>query len=248
MLPLFLCALLASSPELPVKLRAGDIEPDDIATLRVSGLSVPTRAEAGIYLYGALSTSARPVRALLLRSTDGGAHWTEVLPRVSDSEVLFLDFLGCEGRALVGWSTEGPGELSLYASSDCGASWKRRSTLPKAVWSEWPEYIVWKDGQNGTVWLVDANEEKSRPRALVTRNGGRTWSPPKEAPQERPPEQPAENAFEVRDSTGTRWAVIHEDEAIRVERQEQGAPAQVRSTLPRTLRRQGKELVPYRIP
>jgi hypothetical protein len=248
MLPLFLCALLASSPELPVKLRAGDVEPDDLVTPRISGLSVPTRSEAGIYLYGALSTSARPVRALLLRSTDGGARWTEVLPPVSDSEVLFLDFMGCEGRALVGWSTEGPGEVSLYASRDCGATWKRRSTLPKAVWSEWPEHISWKDAQHGTVWLVDVNGESALPRALLTRNGGRTWTTPKEAPQERPPQQPTENPLEARDSTGTRWAVILGDEVIRVERQEQGAPAQLRSTLPMTLRREGKELVPYRVP
>ncbi|HEX8440766.1 sialidase family protein [Archangium sp.] len=248
MLSLCLCALLATTPELPVKLRAGDAEPEDIVTPRVSGLSVPTRTEAGIYLYGALSTSARPLRALLLRSTDGGAHWTEVLPPVSDSEVLFLDFVGCEGRALVGWSTEGPGDIWLYASPDCGATWKRRSKLPKAVWSEWPEHIAWKDGQNGTVWLVDTNEEASRPRALLTRNGGRTWTSPKQAPQEGPPEQSTENPLEVRDPTGTRWAVIPEDEVLRVERQEQGAPAQVRSTLPMHLRRKGKELVPSRLP
>jgi hypothetical protein len=248
MLPLFLVALLASAPEPPVKLRAGDVEPEDLVTLRISGLSVPGQVKAGIYLYGALSTSARPVRALLLRSTDGGVHWAEVLPPVSDSEVLFLDFLGCEGRALVGWSTEGPGEILLYASPDCGATWKRRSTVPKAVWSEWPEHLVWKDGQNGTLWLVDTNGDNSRPRALVTRNGGRTWTTPRQTPPPSPPARTTENPLEVRDVTGTRWAVIPEDEGFRVERQEQGAPAQTRSTLPMTWRREGKELIPSREP
>jgi hypothetical protein len=243
MLSLCLSALLAATPGMPVELRAGDVEPEDLVTPRITGLAVPERARAGIYLYGALSTSARPVRALLLRSTDGGAHWTEVLPPVSDSEVLFLDFLGCEGRALVGWSTEGPGELRLYASADCGATWKRRSTLPKAVWSEWPMHMTWKDGQHGTVWLEDVNGE-APPHVLTTSNGGRTWSTPKQPPREQPPEPSTEPRMEVRSSTGTRWAVTQEDESLRVERQEPGAPTEVRATLPTSLRRKGNKLVP----
>jgi len=245
MLSLFFSALLAATPGMPVELRAGEVEPEELITPRVSGLAVPAQARAGIYLYGALSTSARPVRALLLRSTDGGIRWTEVLPSVSDSEVLFLDFIGCEGRALVGWSTEGPGELRLYASADCGATWKRRGKLPKAVWSEWPEHIAWKDAQHGTVWLEDVNGEAPR-HVLTTSNGGRTWSTPKQPPQDKPPAQPAESPLEVRDSTGTRWAVRHEETAIRVERQESGAPPEVRATLSAMLQRKGDKLVPAR--
>lgn len=198
-------------------------------------------------VYGALSTAPRSARALLLRSTDGGAHWTEVLPPVEDSEVLFLEFVGCEGRALVGWTTEGPGEVRLYASSDCGARWKRRSILPKSVWSEWPEHMAWKDGQHGTVWLEDTNGE-APPHVLATRNGGRTWSTPKQPPRGRPTAQPLESPFEVQDSKGTRWTVRHEDEVLRVERQEPGAPVQVRATLPTRLRRNGNTLVPSRAP
>jgi hypothetical protein len=138
MLPLCLCALLAAAPTPPLELRAGRVEPEDTAGLDVAGLVVPERAGAGLYLFGRLSTAAYSLRALLLRSTGGGVRWTEVLPEKEHSEVLFLEFESCEGRALVGWSTEGPGELTLYASSDCGAVWKPQSTLPKAVWSEWP--------------------------------------------------------------------------------------------------------------
>jgi hypothetical protein len=246
MLSLCLCALLAATPGMPVELRAGEVEPEELVTPRVSGLAVPAQARAGIYLYGALSTSARPVRALLLRSTDGGIRWTEVLPPVSDSEVLFLDFIGCEGRALVGWSTEGPGELRLYASADCGATWKRRGKLPKAVWSEWPEHIAWKDAQHGTVWLEDVNGEAPR-HVLTTSNGGRTWSTPEQPPEARPPESPPES-LEARDATGARWAVRHEDEALRVEYQPPGAAPEVRSTLPMLLERKGNRLVPSRQP
>lgn len=28
------------------------------------------------------------------------------------SEVLFVEFAGCQGRVLVDWATEGPGELT----------------------------------------------------------------------------------------------------------------------------------------
>jgi hypothetical protein len=243
MLSLCLSVLLAATPGMPVDLRAGDAEPEDLVTPRISGLAVPAHAKAGIYLYGALSTSARPLRALLLRSTDGGAHWAEVLPPVSDSEVLYLDFFGCEGRALVGWSTEGPGELQLYASTNCGATWKRRSKLPKAVWSQWPQHSAWKDAQHGTVWLEDVNGE-APPHVLTTSNGGRTWSTPTQPPQDPPPAQPAESSLEARDSTGAHWAVRHEETSIRVERQEPGAPLEVRATFPTLLRREGKKLVP----
>jgi hypothetical protein len=243
MLSLCLSVLLAATPGMPVELRAGDAEPEELVTPRISGLAVPAHARAGLYLYGALSTSARPLRALLLRSTDGGAHWSEVLPPVSDSEVLFLDFFGCEGRALVGWSTEGPGELQLYVSSNCGTTWKRRSKLPKTVWSQWPQHLAWKDGQHATVWLEDVNGEAPL-HVLTTSNGGRTWVTPKQVPQEEPPAQPAASPLEARDSTGVRWVVRHEEASIRVERQEPGAPPEVRATLPTLLRREGKRLVP----
>ena len=112
----------AAAPPPPVELKAGAAEPGDEVILHVSGLAAPAHEKAGLYLFGKLSVPSHPLRALLLRSTDGGARWTEVLPEVEHSEVLFVEFEGCQGRALVGWSTEGPGELKLLASSDCGAT------------------------------------------------------------------------------------------------------------------------------
>lgn len=242
MLPLLLCALLAATPPAPLTLRAGLAEPDEEVELYISGLAVPTHAEAGVYLLGKLVVPSHSLRALLLRSTDGGTHWTEVLPEMKNSEVLFVHFTGCQGRALVGWTTEGPGELTLFASSDCGASWKRRSTLPKAVWSEWPEQMAWKDGQQGTVWLVDTSEENAPPRAISTRDGGRTWSTPKQPPR-MPPQAPG---LEARSPTGELWRVTSEEQATRVECQKPDASAEVRALLPRSWRREGKRLVPAR--
>lgn len=242
MLPLLLCALLSATPPAPLSLRAGAAEPDEEVELNITGLAVPAKAEAGLYLLGKLSVPSHPLRALLLRSTDGGAHWTEVLPEVENSEVLFVHFTGCQGRALVGWTTEGPGELTLFASSDCGASWKQRSKLPKAVWSEWIEQMVWKDAQQGTVWLVDTNQENAPPRAIVTRDGGRTWSTAKQPPP-MPPPRPD---LEARGPAGELWKVTPEEQATRVERQAPGGTAEVRAVLPRTWRREGNKLVPAR--
>jgi len=244
MLPLCLCALLAATPPLPVALKAGaaELEPGDEVTLNITGLAAPARAEAGLYLFGKLSVPSHPLRALLLRSKDGGAHWTESLPAVEHSEVLFVEFEGCQGRVLVGWSTEGPGELTLFASSDCGASWKRRAKLPKAVWSEWPEQMEWTDGQRGTVWLSDVNEENAPVRALTTRDGGRTWSTPK-----HPPPMPAPKPEpETRGPSGEHWKVASDDQVTRVERQEPGGTPQVRAQLPLFWRREGNKLVPAR--
>jgi hypothetical protein len=242
MILLCLCALLAAPPPPPVKLRAGAAEPGDELTLHVAGLEAPARAEAGLYLFGKLVAPSYSLRALLLRSTDGGAHWTEVLPAVEHSEVLFVEFEGCQGRVLVGWSTEGPGELTLFASSDCGATWKRRGKLPKAVWSEWPEQMEWTDGQRGTVWLVDVNEENAPLRAITTRDGGKTWSTPKQ-PSRMPPPEPE---LEARGPAGVRWKVSSDDQVTRVERQEPGGATQVRALLPLLWRREGNKLVPAR--
>jgi hypothetical protein len=240
MLPLCLCALLAAAPPPPVELKAGAAEPDDAVTLHVSGLAAPERAEAGLYLFGKLSVPSHPLRALLLRSTDGGARWLEVLPAVEHSEVLFVEFEGCQGRVLVGWSTEGPGELTLFASSDCGATWKRRARLPKAVWSEWPEQMEWTDGQRGTVWLSDVNEENAPVRAITTRNGGRSWSTAKQ-----PPRMPAPKPEpETRGPSGVSWKLSSDDQFTRVERQEPGGTPQVRAQLPLSWRREGDKLVP----
>lgn len=246
MLPLLLCALLAATPAAPpaapLSLRAGAAEPNEEVELNLSGLAAPTKAEAGLYLLGKLSVPSHPMRALLLRSTDGGIHWTEVLPEVDNSEVLSVHFTGCQGRALVGWTTEGPGELTLFASSDCGASWKQRSKLPKAIWSEWLEQMVWKDAQQGTAWLVDTNEENAPPRAITTRDGGRTWSTAKQPP----PMPPAQPEHEAREPSGVLWKMTPEEQATRVERQAPGGTAEVRALLPRSWRREGNKLVPVR--
>ncbi|MCY1077565.1 WD40/YVTN/BNR-like repeat-containing protein [Archangium lansingense] len=242
MLSLCICALLAAAPPPPVELKAGAAEPGDEVILHVSGLAAPAHEKAGLYLFGKLSVPSHPLRALLLRSTDGGAHWTEVLPDVEHSEVLFVEFEGCQGRALVGWSTEGPGELKLLASSDCGATWKRRSTLPKAVWSEWPEQMEWTDGQRGTVWLSDANEENAPVRAITTRDGGKTWSTPKQPPRQ----PPSATASESLGPTGVRWKVSSDEQGTKVERQEPEGATQVRALLPVAWRREGNKLVPAR--
>ena len=244
MLPLTLSLLLAAapaSPPPPVTLRAGAAEPGAEVSLNLVGLSVPAEARAGLYLLGNLSVPSHSLRALLLRSTDGGARWTEVLPEVEGSQVLFLHFTGCQGRALVGWTTEGPGELTLFGSTDCGATWKRRSTLPKAVWSEWPEYWLWSDAERGTVWVRDANEEDPPLRALATRDGGRTWSPLEPPPP--PPSTPVQEQ-EVQTASGTRWRLVHDERSARVERQEPNASPTVRASFPLSWRRERNRLVP----
>jgi hypothetical protein len=246
MLALTLCVLLSASPGPMLRLKAGTAEPGEQVALRVSGLTVPSAPKAGLFLHGTLSTAARPLRALLLRSTDGGVRWTEVLPEVENTEVLFVFFSGCEGRALVGWSTEGPGELTLYASKDCGATWARRSTLPKKVWSEWPDSWSWESSRTGTVWLYDVGAEAPPLlRAITTRDGGRTW---KDSAQSRSPsaESPPTPPGEVLDARGTRWTLTQDEQTVRLERHVPGAPAQVRTELPVSWEREGSRLVPLR--
>ena len=72
-----------------------------------------------------------PYYSLLLRSSDGGKHWHEVMQPVPGSEVVEIALVEAgDGWALVGWISEGPGPASLYHTTDYGESWELLSNIP----------------------------------------------------------------------------------------------------------------------
>lgn len=130
-----------------------------------------------LYLFGAFTTAAAAVRSFVLRSEDEGRTWTEVGHPVRGSEVLAMSFPDPTiGWALIGWVTEGPGEISTQRTGDGGLTWKRMPVVPKDHYSGWPVAFAFSDPAQGVLVLqyMDDNPERMRP-LYVTRDGGQTW-------------------------------------------------------------------------
>jgi len=132
-----------------------------------------------VFLFGELRTPAASIRSFLLRSGDGGKTWREVMSPVYGSEVIEMFFHDAHvGWALVGWTTEGPGDLTLYGSKDGGKTWRKISDIPKRHFSGWPISMTFSDGRSGMINVLYDGSGDPRTDGLVTlstKNGGRSW-------------------------------------------------------------------------
>ena len=147
--------------------------------LRPAGYGIYPLNKDTAFLFGELRTPAASIRSFILRSGDAGKTWSEVMSPVYGSEVIELFFHDAHlGWALVGWTTEGPGDLTLYRSKDGGKSWRKISDIPKRHYSGWPVSMTFSDGRNGVIKILYDGSHDPRTDGLVTlrtRNGGRRW-------------------------------------------------------------------------
>lgn len=127
-----------------------------------------------VLVYGSLVHQTRPYRSLLLTSNDGGLSWRETAPPYESSEITHAQLIGCTGWALSGWKQDGPGDLTLLGTGDCGKAWFTLSELPKTDDSGWPVALEFSDTFNGVVTLAYTAEDLER-GYLRTQDGGRRW-------------------------------------------------------------------------
>jgi hypothetical protein len=147
------------------------------------GLSL---APSGIYalsqdtafLFGGLRVPAGTIRSFLLRSEDGGQQWQEVMEPERGSEVRFLALVeGGHGWALVQWTVEGAGPISMYGTTDGGRAWQKLSDVPLWQWYGYPVRMAFFDELHGQIDVIyDAGlPPTNRIAYLTTADGGVSW-------------------------------------------------------------------------
>ena len=114
-----------------------------------------------------------------MRSSDHGATWTDYAP-------LDGDFVGYPSSVAVAGDTTyllldtdgpggGPGPHVLYASTDDGRTWTKRSTLPLAAPAWYGALCVGAEGRLFAAAYVETDENHLY--YSVSADRGRTWKP-----------------------------------------------------------------------
>lgn len=156
-----------------------------------------------VFVYGNVLHEGRRLRSFLAVSDDGGVTWRERLPPYEASEVTHAQLVGCVGWALVGWRQEGPGDLTLLGTADCGDEWFTLSELPKSDDSGWPVALEFTDTFNGSITLAYQAPDLER-GFLRTHDGGRSWT---EAYGRRTEDEPPRIQRMFTAADGTQWKV-----------------------------------------
>lgn len=142
------------------------------AKLRPSGIYA--LSEDVIFLYGQLF-AGQVGRSVLLRSTNGGQNWLEIMAPTRGSAVHHLTFTADGyGWALVGWTIEGPGPLDLYGTNDNGEHWQHLSFLGNQL----IPFGIMRDSQlDGEIKIahLTGNPYSDRLAIYSTNQAGREW-------------------------------------------------------------------------
>jgi hypothetical protein len=221
--PISTLASVTSTP-IPICVDEPDVKPDNLAALELpdslttieSGMDIPSAWDSpqikdglifyvrGIYainkdmafIFGGFNVPGGTIGSLLLRSTDGGLHWKEVLNPIdyhAITHVVFID--NGEGWAISTWQMEGELDTRFWHTTDYGETWQeRKGHLPTSLGirvfdsqhiqvkslSWWGDrYMIWDSHDGGTTWSeiigipVNATNVNAVVEAYADMPGGR---------------------------------------------------------------------------
>jgi hypothetical protein len=128
-----------------------------------------------VFLFGGFNVPPGVIRSLLLRSDDGGRHWSEVMRPERGSSVTRVTFVeGGRGWALMQWMVEGPGPAWIYHTIDGGETWRRLVEIPIPNGHHPIVDLRFLDQLHGRM-KVNLDTETERCCILHTDDGGLTW-------------------------------------------------------------------------
>lgn len=129
-----------------------------------------------VFLFGDFRAPGGPVRSFLIRSSDGGIHWTEVkIPRPisTTTELVFIN--RSNGWAVDIEYLEGAGPGRLYSTSDSGLNWHLITPILPTPGNGSYLTIGLKlsNEKEITIWSEQENEEFCK---FISHDGGKIWS------------------------------------------------------------------------
>ena len=83
------------------------------------------------FVFGGLSVPGGTIGSLLLRSTDGGVHWKQMLNPINYNDITHVVFIGKgEGWAIATWTPEGDAGTRLWHTTNYGETWQESKGHP----------------------------------------------------------------------------------------------------------------------
>jgi hypothetical protein len=152
--------------------------------LSVNGLRAIDRDVA--FFFGGVRVPAGTIRSFLLRTSDGGTSWHEVMTPVLGSELMHVAFSDPQhGWALAQWAVEAAGTMVLFGSTDGGKTWRQLAEIPgaqvRAPPDGYPLGMTFTSALMGEIELSYSSEpaalDDTREEivTLATQDGGVTW-------------------------------------------------------------------------
>jgi hypothetical protein len=132
-----------------------------------------------LFLFGSMGEfDFYPLQSIVLRSEDGGKHWTEVMKPEQISRVMAFQILATgEGWALIQIKNGGVGPITLFQTTDFGISWRKISEIPKNTNLGFPALMYFANKSDGQLDIIYPYEMPGEAYVvhLSTYDGGKTW-------------------------------------------------------------------------